>query len=209
MTGSLLAAATIEAGALAPGFADPVLDAQAVFRGVLEAMARPGRIVEVGRRLTPPAPLSAAAAAVVLTLIDQETPLWLDGAARPEAPFLRFHCGCPIVEDPRKGRFALISDARAMPALADFAQGSNEHPELAATLIIDTARLLSGVPSPQDWRLQGPGIDGEARLRVEGLPPDFADQWAHNHGRFPRGVDVVLCCGERLACLPRTTRLEA
>ena len=53
---------------LTAGFADPVLDAQACFRAVLEAMSRPGRIQRTGTALKPPEPLNRAAAAVLLTL---------------------------------------------------------------------------------------------------------------------------------------------
>ena len=61
-----------------PRFTDPVDEAQATFRAVLDAMARPGRLHRVGTRLTAPAPLDQATAAVLLTLVDNETPLWLE-----------------------------------------------------------------------------------------------------------------------------------
>ena len=63
---------------LVPGFSEPVLASQAVFRTVMEAMARPGQIAEIGVALAPPAPLGIAAAALALTLLDFETPVWLD-----------------------------------------------------------------------------------------------------------------------------------
>ena len=46
------------------------------------------------------------------------------------------------------------------------------------------------------------------RLQVEGLPQAFLADWATNGARFPRGIDLVLCAGDRLAALPRTTRIE-
>jgi len=60
---------------LTPGFADPVLDAQACFRAILEAMSRPGRIQRIAAHITPPAPLCTAAGAALLSLADADTPL--------------------------------------------------------------------------------------------------------------------------------------
>ena len=182
------------------GFANPVLDSQRCFRAVLEAMSRPGRIQQVEAGFTPPAPLNLAAAAVLLTLADADTPVWLD--APGAADWLRFHAGCPLVAEAAQAQFALASGA--MPALATLNPGTEEEPHLAATLLVQVAALRPGA----GWRLTGPGIEHEHRLLVEGLPADFPAQWAANHARFPRGVDVVLCCGNALAALPRTVMLE-
>ncbi|WP_240046754.1 phosphonate C-P lyase system protein PhnH [Paracraurococcus ruber] len=183
------------------GFADPVLDAQACFRAVLEAMARPGRVHRVAAPPEPPAPLAAAAAAVLLTLADADTPAWLDAGAGAEA-WLRFHAGCPLAASPAQAGFVLACGAP--PRLAALAQGTEEEPHRSATLILQVKALEPGA----GWRLTGPGIEREHRLLVEGMPPDFPAQWAANRAGFPCGVDVILCAGDRLAALPRTTALE-
>ncbi|HYB69701.1 MAG TPA: phosphonate C-P lyase system protein PhnH [Candidatus Bathyarchaeia archaeon] len=190
-----------------PGLADPVLDSQTIFRGVLEAVAHPGRVVEVAAPSAAPAGIAPASAAVCLTLLDFETPTWLDaGAATDETiGWLRFHCGCPLVPDSGRARFALITEPDLMPALDDFDAGADEYPDRSATLIVQTRGLAAGAGR----RLTGPGIAGEVRLDVIGLPERFWSQLAANHARFPRGVDVILTAGRALAALPRTTRVEA
>lgn len=185
---------------LSRGFADPVLEAQAAFRAVLEAMSRPGRVLGAGSALTPPAPLDPAAAAVLLTLADADTPLWLDAGAEAET-WLRFHCGAPLVREPGAATFALA--VREPPALAALAQGTEEEPQRGATLVLQVAALEEGA----GWRLTGPGIAREHRLRVDGAPAGFLAAWAANRAAFPCGVDVVLCAGDRLAALPRTVQI--
>ena len=182
-------------------FAEPVLDAQRCFRAVLEAMARPGRIYRVPGLAEAPAPLGAAAAAVLLTLADADTPVWLDAGATAET-WLRFHAGCPIAAAPGKAAFVLACGTP--PALAGLAQGTEEEPHRSATLVVQVAALEEGA----GWRLTGPGIEHVHRLLVAGLPDRFAAEWAAQRASFPCGVDVVLCAGDSLAALPRTTALE-
>ena len=179
-----------------PGFADPVGCAQASFRAVLDAMAEPGRIVAVGRSLDPPAPLDPATAAILLTLVDGETPLWLDPAAAAAQDWITFHCGAPAAS-PEAAAFAL---ALGLPDLAAFAAGTHEEPERGATLIVQLPALGHGRP----WQLRGPGLKSTATLHATGLPEDFAAQWAANAARYPRGIDLVLCAGASVAALPRT-----
>jgi alpha-D-ribose 1-methylphosphonate 5-triphosphate synthase subunit PhnH len=186
------------------GFADPVLDAQRTFRALLDAMAHPGRVVTLAP-LEAPAPLGAASAAVCLTLLDLDTPVWLDPAAATAevVAYLRFHCGAPVAGAPAAARFAVIADAPAMPSLNAFDPGTDERPDLSATLVIQVAGLVGG----HGPRLTGPGIEREARLEVVGAPALWSGLDA-NLSRFPRGVDVVLCAERRLVALPRTTRVE-
>lgn len=182
-----------------PGFADPVFGAQEGFSALMNAMARPGRIQDCAVLHDLPPGLEPAAAAALLTLADAETPLWTDaeGAARD---WIAFHTGAPLV-DVAQAQFLLAT--QGMPPLATLNQGSDETPQESATLILQLPHL----DDTTGWRLTGPGIEREHRLAAQGLPADFPAQWATNHAQFPRGVDLILCAGTRLAALPRTTRL--
>jgi alpha-D-ribose 1-methylphosphonate 5-triphosphate synthase subunit PhnH len=188
-----------------PGFADPVLDSQRTFRAVLAAMAHPGRLVHVGGALTAPRPLHPAAAAFALALVDIETPLWTDASVGADAhAWLAFHTGAPVVARPADARFALVADPARLPRLSELEGGTDERPERSATLVIQ----VEGLQARSGRRLAGPGIEYLALLDAAGLPATFWADLRENHARFPRGVDVVLTAGTRLAALPRTTRVE-
>lgn len=180
-----------------PGFSDPVGEAQACFRAVLDAMARPGRIVPAGAGLTPPPPLDPAMASVLLTLADADTKLWLDAPLRAASDWVRFHCGASEAAAPDEADFAL---ARSMPDLGGLAAGTHEEPEAGATLILQIPALGTG----RALVLSGPGLEHPTMLRAEGLPDGFAAAWAANRALFPRGVDLILCAGTTLAALPRS-----
>jgi alpha-D-ribose 1-methylphosphonate 5-triphosphate synthase subunit PhnH len=199
--------APLDLGAINPGFDDPIHGAQAVFRKVMDAMARPGSIQHVQATLQPPPGLGHAAGAVALTLFDFETPVWLDGALRgtlAEA-WLRFHCGCPFTSDARRAVFALVTDPATAPALAAFNPGDAKYPDRSTTVILQLPALDGGAPAT----LAGPGIKGEARFAPRGLAPGFWEQALANHARFQLGVDVIFVAGESLAALPRSTRVTA
>lgn len=183
-----------------PGFTDPVLDAQSCFRAVLEAMSRPGLVQPAGAGLTPPGPLAPATAAVLLTLADAETPIWQD-AGDAAAEWLRFHAGCPLVEAPAQAAFLLATGAP--PSLDSLALGTDEEPQAGATLILQVAALEQA----PGLTLSGPGIEHTHALRVDGLPPGFWAAREKLRPLFPRGIDLILCAGTRLAALPRTTRV--
>jgi alpha-D-ribose 1-methylphosphonate 5-triphosphate synthase subunit PhnH len=185
-----------------PGFADPVAEAQATYRAVLDAMARPGRIHPAGVGLAAPAPLAPATAALLLTLADADTPLWLDPALGAARAWVAFHCGAPLLADPDAAAFLA---ATALPPLDRLRVGSDEAPEDGATVILQLPALGEGAR----FRLSGPGLAEPAPFAATGLGADFAAAWQANRVLFPRGIDLILCAGARLAALPRSVTVEA
>ncbi|MHB2169565.1 phosphonate C-P lyase system protein PhnH [Alsobacter sp. R-9] len=193
--------ATASGGTAIP---DSVRTAQAVFRSVMMALAQPGSLRTLHAPIQGPGRLSRGAAAIALALCDFETPVWLDetlAADEAVASYLRFYTGCPFVADRADAHFAFVNDGRVLPTLDGFAQGTLEYPDRSTTVVVPVERLSVD----EGWRLTGPGIAGEARLRAEPLPDDLPAQLDGNRARFPRGVDLLFVCGDRVAALPRTT----
>jgi alpha-D-ribose 1-methylphosphonate 5-triphosphate synthase subunit PhnH len=185
---------------------DPVRDSQGVFRAVMNALAHPMQPFALSCTLVAPAGISPAAAAVLLTLADFETSFWLDEpAAEPPriSAYLRFHTGAKQATSADTADFALVADASRLAPLAQFSQGAHEYPDRSTTLIIEVPNLLD-----HGWICTGPGIDGTRSCCVSGLPADFVAQWTDNVAAFPLGVDILFVCGQQIAGLPRTTRIQ-
>lgn len=184
-------------GALLGGFSNAPVQAAHAFRAALETFSRPGRI-HLLEGAAPPAPLSVAAGVLVLTLCDGTTPVHLAGAH--DAPDVRewitFHTGAPLVSA-ADAAFA-VGTWEALAPAERFAIGTPDYPDRAATLIIEMPAL-----SDQGARLTGPGIAGYATLS---LPETAA--FRANRALFPLGFDCFLTAGNRLAGLPRSTRVE-
>lgn len=181
---------------LSGGFADSPRDASRAFRALLKAMAQPGQI-EPLQGAVGPAPLSPAAATLLLTLCDQTTGLFL--APSHDAPALRdwitFHIGAPFVAS-NEAMFALGTWA-ALGPLERFPIGTPEYPDRSATLIVEVEVL-----SMKGAALSGPGIKKTALLSL----PE-TDAFRANRARFPLGFDCYFTCANRVAGLPRSTHV--
>ena len=185
------------ATALSGGFSDAPVQSARAFRQILEAMARPGTIRQVAGA-TPPAPLSVAAGAVLLTLVDPTTKLHLAGAAdsKDVRDWVAFHLGAPLVAA-EEADFAL-GTWEALHPVSRFRIGEPDYPDRSATLIVEMDRLVNHGPA-----LAGPGIELVTWLN---LPETAA--FRANRALFPLGFDTILTAGDRLAGLPRSTRVE-
>jgi len=190
--------------AIAPStesIADSVAENQATFRAVMEAMARPGEIKTL-RGIDAPPLLMAGTAAIIRSLADYETSVWLDAtlAAEPAvAAWMRFQTGAPVVTDPQQAAFALVVNANELPDFATFFSGSSDYPDRSVTLIVQIERF-----SGSAFCLAGPGIQSERSLAAGPLPDDFVERCTRNRALFPRGIDLLLVADRRVAALPRT-----
>ncbi|MCC3719594.1 phosphonate C-P lyase system protein PhnH [Rouxiella badensis] len=190
---------------LVASFKHPVADAQFSFRRILKALSEPGSIVALPE-MSGFGVLDSASACVLLTLIDQDTPLWISPRLNDDVlrQNLRFHTGAVLTEDPSSVSFALAEGSLDSATLLAFPCGDEMSPELATSVIVQVESLEGGKP----LRLLGPGIEQSRVISVR--LPDAVTQYLLNRPhRFPLGLDFMFTCGEQLLALPRTTRVEA
>jgi alpha-D-ribose 1-methylphosphonate 5-triphosphate synthase subunit PhnH len=187
----------MQADTLSGGFADPAINSAHAFRSVMEAMARPGTIQDISGAEAP-APLSNAAGAVLLTLCDTDTPVYLAGDADCDAvrAWLAFHTGAPLA-GPARCMFA-VGSWSALAPLTAYPIGTPDYPDRSATLIVDGADL-----DTPGATLVGPGIKDRASFSLRDI-----EAFQANHALFPLGLDFIFTSGDRLAALPRTTEVR-
>lgn len=186
----------MQSDALDGGFSDSARNAAHAFRAALGVMSRPGTIASIAGA-TAPRPCSAAAASVLLVLCDPTTPIHL--APSHDTPALRdwitFQTGAPLV-GPSSALFAL-GTWDALTPLDRYSIGTSEYPDRSTTLIVEVPDLVA-----DGAILSGPGIKGTAQLRL----PELAAFQA-NRAAFPLGLDFFFTSGNRVAGLPRSTRV--
>ncbi|MCB1474426.1 MAG: phosphonate C-P lyase system protein PhnH [Rhodobiaceae bacterium] len=192
--------------AIQRGFDDPVHDSQRAFRAIMAALAEPGLEMALDVPAFVPEPLHPAAATILLTLCDYDTPVHLEGvlAARQGVrDFLGFNTGAPLAAGPAEAAFAVAGYNGGLPDPTQFSQGTAEYPDRSTTLILALGDARPG----QAVGLRGPGI---ADMRTTSLPGIDHAYWrvlANNRAAYPLGIDVIFTMGRRIVGLPRSTRI--
>jgi alpha-D-ribose 1-methylphosphonate 5-triphosphate synthase subunit PhnH len=197
---------------LAPGFADPVIEAQACFRAVLQGMSYPGRAVELPGTQDAAPRLQPATAALLLTLLDAETSVRLHGALHGEAvlAWLRFHTGTRAAAPGEGAPFTAARAGDLSAALwSALPLGSDEVPHDGGTLIVELPASTDTFRAAPLHRLalRGPGVPGERLIDVAGVPAAF---WAWRvalQPQFPRGFDLLLVRAREVIAIPRSTHV--
>ena len=190
------------------GFADPVFDAQAVFRAVMDAMARPGTMsaVQAARR--------AAAAAVADgrrgradAVRPRHAGLARSGAASIGAvrSWLAFHTGAPVADTPSDAAFALVAEPGRADRAREFRAGhagisrSLDHADPAGRQPVVRQRAVAAGPGHRDHRRRS------RRGRCRAISPSSGSRTM----RASRAASTsILAAPDGVACLPRTTRIR-
>lgn len=190
---------------LMTAFTLPVQDAQQSFRRLLKAMSEPGVIVALHSLTQGWSPLNIASTSVLLTLADNDTPVWIAEALENETASqnIRFHINSPLSPTPERAQFAVANEAISSAQLNALAQGTDVAPDTSATLILQVSSLSGG----RMLRLTGAGI-AEERMIAPQLPDCVIHELTERPHPFPLGIDLLLTCGDRLLAIPRTTHVE-
>lgn len=188
------------------GFADPVLQSQAAFRAIMDALANPGTVQKLVAPGSPTSSIPPELVSTLLTLSDHDTSIWLDDALRADSAvlqFISFHTGAPVVSEPGRAAFAFATGAEHLPRFDQFNLGTQEYPDRSTTIVLAVPALTGGPALVT----RGPGIKGHGHISPAGLPGDFLAQWSANRELFPRGIDLLLVCQGAVMGLPRSTRI--
>jgi alpha-D-ribose 1-methylphosphonate 5-triphosphate synthase subunit PhnH len=188
------------------GLADPVYTSQAVFRAIMDAFSNPGSVASLSGHAAGPAPLGAAASAILLTLADYDTPVLFEDSESTQdaAAWLTFHTGAPASSDPSKAALVVLSEGSHPAQWHEFACGTVNYPDRSATVLLPVQSLTGGTA----LELSGPGIETTRQIAADGLGSGFV-AWAQaNHASYPLGLDLVLVCNGDALALPRTTRIR-
>ncbi len=192
---------------------DETFHAQAHYRELLDAMARPGKInLLPAVPLQLPGKLPPGSAYIAHTLLDGNVSFGLIGFEPDAGKYLRSQTGAKEVE-PEKADFLFAPGDMATLAFRVAKLGTLLDPESSATLICSLDGLWQEPRAESlklKLRLRGPGIESETVIFVKGVARElFADRVKRN-AEYPLGVDLVFTSesegtDSRIVCLPRTT----
>lgn len=187
-----------------PGFDDPLYDTQRTLALLEAALQSPGELFDAVP-VSSTRPLNSATVAFCLTLLDSDTPCWLDSVARtPELlRFLDYHCGCPVVEQPQAADCAVVTQPQELTAgLGRSAPGATAGPN--QTLIVQVRKIGGGTA----YKVVGPNAPAGRELLISGLANEALaalSAWRHN---ARRPVDLLLTHGGHFIGLPYGVELE-
>jgi alpha-D-ribose 1-methylphosphonate 5-triphosphate synthase subunit PhnH len=176
------------------------LTSQAVFRVLLESLARPGRVFQL------PAESGEVGPGIVpLALAVVGSKVAVAGAPDWQARICRATGASPtgVVE---ASLVAIYGTAEA-EMVSRLRRGSAEAPEEGAKVGLACGTLTEGGPGDTTIELSGPGVPGRTLLGVNGVGREVFDALRAANAMFPAGVDVWLVDERgRVAGLPRSAR---
>lgn len=164
-------------------------------------MEHPGQLVTIHQNTHAPDIFNWASAATCLTLLDRETPVWIDIEEQSSAvSWLQYCCKSSVVTEPCMANFAIVTKPVNMPDLEYFRIGTYDYPENATTILVQVEDILPNV----EYKIAGIGFGQRLHLELKGLSAHFWHQWRHLSGRHPLGIDVFITCEDVLTALPKS-----
>lgn len=177
---------------------------QRAFRALLDAMSRPGRICGLPPGRDEDGDWSGLLT-IARTLLDHEVTFHAATAGDAIAEQIRRRTGSR--SQPLASADYVFADAdHAVRAVRDAREGALEEPERTATIVVRCHEVGAGDLA---LMLTGPGIDGDATLRLADVSVAAIEAREARNWPYPGGPDLVFVDGRgRVACIPRSTAIQ-
>ncbi|MDD5723475.1 MAG: phosphonate C-P lyase system protein PhnH [Syntrophales bacterium] len=189
---------------------------QNIFRLLLDAISRPGRIYEINPAAVGewdcPVPGvfgngDSFLLPVLMTLLDKEVSFYVTGnkgTVQEMAEITGAHAS--VVRD---ADFVLVPHEAKSKVILEAKRGALQYPDEGATIIFCVERVCEGIENRPCIRLKGPSIADMQRLSITGIDPETFAHLMLINGAFPLGVDSFFVDMEgRVAAIPRSTTIE-
>ncbi|MFD0615995.1 phosphonate C-P lyase system protein PhnH [Paenibacillus sp. GCM10027629] len=188
---------------------------QQVYRQVLDAMSRPGKIVQIeAPSFVRREAADAYIVALGMMLLDQSVSYEVIGDMSLAEQLQLYTLSrrqelqaCDYV-------FLTTSDAAAQASvdIESCKRGTFTFPDESATIICRVHELGAGSEGRKGsvkLTMQGPGIAEEQQLSIDGLAGSLVSGWQASNAEFPLGIDWIFVDEMgRVACVPRSTKFS-
>jgi alpha-D-ribose 1-methylphosphonate 5-triphosphate synthase subunit PhnH len=186
-----------------------VFDTQNVYRRMLDAIARPGKVAALPRLdICPPPGLSAYASGLAFTLLDAETTFAVLPANEAWQDYLAVNTGARTAA-PADAEFIILAGDEYGPQITAARRGDLLAPERGATIFALVGAIDTATGGDLRLTLAGPGVDGRKTVFVTGLSVANLENILSLNQEYPLGVDCFLTDRHgRLVAMPRSTAVQ-
>jgi alpha-D-ribose 1-methylphosphonate 5-triphosphate synthase subunit PhnH len=183
---------------------DNQVQTQKIFRTLLQAMSRPGRVYVMDSRG------EEGLLLVLQTLIDHEVTFTVVGDDQESLKHAIVKATGSRAVTIEEADFAIVPSGDSEGAVLRAKRGSLDYPHSGATMVYLVDDLDDNKSGNPVCLLKGPGVENEISPRINGLNKNELIQLQESNSEYPLGVDsIFLDKAGRILCIPRSTSMEA
>jgi alpha-D-ribose 1-methylphosphonate 5-triphosphate synthase subunit PhnH len=187
-----------------PEFRAAQMSSRDIFRSVLDAWSRPGRVCDLPTRSDGMPPVLLP----VMALADIRSKVSFVGFGDEIARLASRVTGAALV-GPADADFVVVAAGSLSPATVASARvGSAERPEDGATVFVAVHDLRSA-SAGNGIVVTGPGSSAGTWFDADGVDADALAEFDRRNDSYPAGIDLTLIDGRgRLVGVPRSNRIR-
>lgn len=186
---------------------DMVFDCQKVFKEVMNALARPGKVFSVNEASAKLEGEHKTLTAIAFTFLDNRCKYFTCGEQEWSETIKERTLSAAV--EPEEADFLLITSAGAEATecsewVSKAKSGSLPEPHKSALFLIELESLTQG----EALCLKGPGIQKERNITIPAAGKRWLEEREKQEYEYPCGIDFIFCTPDgELMGIPRTTKV--